>query len=98
MAHSFPAPHHRRPQLLILCSPSRLPLPKHPAKVSFPGPLCLSGAMKCEQERQLKADRVSHTLSSFPEPPLEATHSHGGVRGWKGSESLGHRLEARLPG
>lgn len=59
--HILP-PLHRHPQLLILCSPSPLPLPKHPAKVSFPGPLCLSGAVKCEQERQLKADRVSHTL------------------------------------
>ena len=85
MAHSSPLP----PQLLILCSPSPLPLPKHPAKVSFPGPLCLSGAVTREQKRQLKADRVSHALASFSETPLGATHSHGGVRGWKGSESPG---------
>lgn len=77
------------PQLLILCSPSPLPLPKHPAKVSFPGPLCLSGAVTREQKRQLKADRVSHALASFSETPLGATHSRGGVRGWKGSESPG---------
>ena len=85
-------------QLLILCSPSPLPLPKHPAKVSFPGPLCLSGAEKGEQKGQLKVDRIPHALSSFSETPLEAMHGHGGVGGWKGPESLGHCLEARLPG
>lgn len=86
------------PQLLIPCSPSPRPLPKHPAKVSFPGPSCLSGAVKHEQKRQLKADRIPHAPSSFSETPLEATHGRGGVGGWKGPESLGHRLEARLPG